>query len=312
MLESNNCKIMYGDLLKSPHKTLAVTTNGFVTAKGRAVMGRGIALLLKNKVPDIEYKLGEAINKNGNVINLIHNADENCSYDIISLPVKPDYVIVNEDKSNIVTHARNKYKVGAKAPGFHSVADIAIIKESLSGIMAYADINDIRDISIPRPGCGAGELNWEDIYPMIHRILDNRFSCYTFNTKTQKIFFSGSRDVVTLPIDIEETLIETITRDEEVLVGDCKGADSLIQKWFAERAYSRVTVFHIGNRPRNLYSSLFKVIKISGNKYTDKDDFMISDCDKAIALWNGVSKGTKRNIDTVLSFNKKVLVYTTR
>jgi len=312
MLESNNCKILYGDLLKTPHKTIAVTTNGFVTSKGNAVMGRGIALTLRNMVPDISRKLASAIKLHGNVINLIHKADDKCNYDILSLPVKPEFVIVNEDKSNIVAHARDNYKPGVKAPGFHSVADLGIIKDSLIGIMKYADIFELKDIAIPRPGCGAGELDWEDVYPMIHRILDNRFSCYTFTSGKQKVFYSGSMDINELPKDVEEALIETISRDEEVLVGDCKGVDSLIQKWFAERAYSNVTVYHIGDKPRSLYSPLFKVVKVRGTKYTDKDEFMASECHKATVVWNGVSKGTKRNIDQIIASNKKVLVYTAR
>ena len=35
-------------------------------------------------------------------------------------------------------------------------------------------------VLIPRPGCGYGELNWQDIKPLLESILDDRFISVTF------------------------------------------------------------------------------------------------------------------------------------
>ena len=50
----------------------------------------------------------------------------------------------------------------------------------LEHLVNLANVMGWQTILCPRFGCGAGELNWEDVKPMIENILDDRFICVTY------------------------------------------------------------------------------------------------------------------------------------
>ena len=304
-------KIKYGNLLESPDSTIGVTTNGFVTSRGNAVMGRGIALTLRDKIPTLQVKLANVIGKWGNHVSLIHSGgDDGFKYDVLSVPVKPVMGEANEDVSNVVGHARSKYKPGQGVPGFHCVASLEHIKRSMIELMKYADMMEVTDISIPRPGCGAGELTWADVHPICNRVLDDRFSVYTFNSTDRQVFVSGSRSIHELGEDAEERLLDLVYQDVEILVGDCRGVDTLVQEYLIKQGYYNVVVYHIGDKPRNCLSEDFKVKQIEGNRYTDKDKAMSFDCDSAIVMWDMQSRGSKANLDRLAEMEKNPLLIT--
>lgn len=84
-------------------KMIAIGTNGFVTANGLAVMGRGVAAQAAKKFPSIKRVLADAIMQNGNIVQRVMGT-------IVSFPVKPVLGICNKDKSNVVRHMRNHYQ----------------------------------------------------------------------------------------------------------------------------------------------------------------------------------------------------------
>jgi hypothetical protein len=123
---------------------ICITTNGFVKKNGWAVMGAGIALEAKQKVPGIESKLGEKIRTNGNNVHII------CEYQgktIVSFPVKH--------------HWKEK-------------AVISLIQKSVWDLILLAEDMKWKKIGLPRPGCGNGGLIWEDVKPLLEP-LDDRF-----------------------------------------------------------------------------------------------------------------------------------------
>lgn len=61
--------------------------------------------------------------------------------------------------------------------------------------------------------------------------------------------------------------------------------------------YRRVVVFHIGDRPRNNLG--FDSVRVYGNKRTDKDAAMAAGADYGLAIWDGRSPGTAKNIARV-------------
>lgn len=166
-------KEAYGDMLEMDCDALVVTINGFTKANGEAVMGRGIAKQIADLMPEVPKSLGRMLQLFGNNVAVIATKP----MPIISFPVKPDYV--KNNGANVVSHC--KTSVGEWTPGFLAKADIQLIEQSLYQLVELANNKpEWKTILIPRVGCGAGELNYEDIKPLMEKYLDDRFICCTF------------------------------------------------------------------------------------------------------------------------------------
>lgn len=136
-----------GNLWDIPADTYIITTNGVIKKNGAAVMGRGCALQAKDMFKGIDYDLGYCIDIVGNIPTYIgeYKLKERV-YEIISFPVKH--------------HWRDK-------------ADLSLIERSAK--MLPKIIHPGATVVMPRPGCGNGGLNWEDVAPVIEPYLDDRF-----------------------------------------------------------------------------------------------------------------------------------------
>lgn len=132
-----------------------ITTNGYVTQSGYAVMGRGCARECCEKYPGTEYLLGSAIMDGGNHSYAFHmnNSETDIDRTIITFPVKHHW---NEK------------------------ADPHLIVRSAKELVAHVDRLNLKKIIMPRPGCGNGRREWSDIKPLIEPLLDNRFTVITF------------------------------------------------------------------------------------------------------------------------------------
>jgi O-acetyl-ADP-ribose deacetylase (regulator of RNase III) len=58
---------------------------------------------------------------------------------------------------------------------FDEKADIFLIRRSAKQLVDLANMTNWQTIAMPRPGCGNGGLDWEDVKPVIESILDDRF-----------------------------------------------------------------------------------------------------------------------------------------
>jgi hypothetical protein len=163
---------------------ICISTNGFVKKSGEAVMGRGCAQEAKKRWPGIEYELGRCIRQRGNIAHRIAsptNSQWPIPYTIVSFPVKPKKFYPTADRSNVVRHQRDRMRAGEPAPGWAAVADLELIKQSALDLVSMADTMGWSHIVLPRPGCGHGELSWEDqVKPVLEEILDDRFSVITW------------------------------------------------------------------------------------------------------------------------------------
>lgn len=157
---------------------ICITTNGFVTSKGNGVMGMGIAKSMADKYPELPRNLGTHIRHNGNHVGLLMQA---LGTRLLSFPVKPAKIIMS-DRSEVVSHARDKYTVGQSVPGFHCVAAVEIIERSCKELVAWTDAARYEHVVLPIPGCGAGELsyNQDGIRAICESVLDNRFYMMSF------------------------------------------------------------------------------------------------------------------------------------
>lgn len=132
-----------------------------------------------------------------------------------------------------------------------------------------------------------------------------------------KLFVSGSSSLRILPIEVQLYLTEEMEKSTEILLGDCYGADYLVQTFLKENHYKNVTVYVAGENVRNCVGS-WNIVKIpvpSSMKgrafYTQKDKAMQEDCDAALALWDGKSLGTGNNINNVRAMGKPVKIWHT-
>lgn len=150
-----------------PEVAICITTNGYVKNNGRCVMGKGIAATALQCSPNIDLSLGTLINEKGNVVHLLPEKINECN--LISFPVKPIYERRDqENPTQVVKFHRNKFAHGAYVPGWACTARVNIIEKSCQELVMLAEQHpEWTDILIPRMGCGAGELDWKDIKPLV-------------------------------------------------------------------------------------------------------------------------------------------------
>ena len=169
-------KEITGDLFQQDCDAICITTNGFLKKNGEAVMGRGCALTACKLWPNMKKLVGHALHHNGNKPTVVKQIKR---YDIVTFPVKPASIVYNG--SNIVGHQRKYFDVGDTVPGWAAKASLEIIEQSAHALVQLADEHGWDTVVIPRPGCGAGELGWPQVKPVLEPILDDRFSIITFN-----------------------------------------------------------------------------------------------------------------------------------
>lgn len=122
-----------------------ITTNGDVNRFGKAVMGRGIAYQANKRINGIDIILGHLIKEVGNVPQYLC---ANNGFRYLSFPVKHHW---------------------------HEKADLNLIEESAHKLVILADSYNYKLMALPRPGCGNGGLDWDEVKSVIEPILDDRF-----------------------------------------------------------------------------------------------------------------------------------------
>lgn len=153
-----------------------------------------------------------------------------------------------------------------------------------------------------------------------------------------KVMLFGSSTVFGVPQNIMTWLQEYTNQGVEFIVGDNKGADSAFHKALTSIGATNVTIYCMESAKNNIYEHKTKVfntyydadakevtIVTSDNSiepfviegvekemdiqhtrewYEFKDRQMIKDCDMAIGLWDGDSKGPM-HIAQLLNINNK-------
>ena len=122
---------------------IVITTNGNVKTNGEAVMGTGVALQAKQRYPGLLTVLGKKIGRYGNVPFILPD------FRIVTLPVKHDW---------------------------RERANAQLIEDKIAELeKAWTLWDDQISLYMVRPGCGAGQLDWKDVKPILEKYLDNRF-----------------------------------------------------------------------------------------------------------------------------------------
>lgn len=121
---------------------ICITTNGHLTRKGEAVLGRGCARQAQERFPDLPSRLGALLSEGGNHVHVIGDG-------LVSFPVE-------------------------ESPWANP--DLYLIRRSAQELRACADREGWTRIIVPRPGCGGGGLAWQDVRPLLADLFDDRFT----------------------------------------------------------------------------------------------------------------------------------------
>jgi len=143
-----------GNMWDANVDAFVITTNGFVKKNGEAVMGRGCAFEAKQKIPRISKDLGRDL-RNGNNIPYCYGYENEKGESIVvyTLPVKHNW---------------------------WEEADLELIEKSLPLLIDLVDLFGDQKLAMPRPGCGNGKLDWDEVKPIIEKYLDDRFIVYDY------------------------------------------------------------------------------------------------------------------------------------
>lgn len=130
-----------------------------------------------------------------------------------------------------------------------------------------------------------------------------------------KVFIAGARAIRSLDELATRRLKTICDRQYDILVGDCYGVDSAVQRFCVNLSYNRVTIFASNGKARNnLGGWNIENIPVAReitafDFYRQKDIAMAQSADCGFMIWDGKSKGTYQNIVTLLEMGKHVLVY---
>lgn len=139
-----------GNMWDADTNVFVITTNGFVKKNGEAVMGRGCAKEASQFWPEFPIWLGQALKLWGNKLYIWEPEPGGI---VVTFPVKHNW---------------------------YDKADIQLIETSAYELRKEANIQEWNKIVMPRPGCGNGQLNWDNVKPILEKYLDERFIVYDY------------------------------------------------------------------------------------------------------------------------------------
>lgn len=169
------------DYIEIPNNAICVTTNGCVDKFGEAIMGAGVAWQAKKKFPGLAQRLGLFLQMNAERFGRKKEEYWNIPYliwqkpIIFSFPTKP--ASVQSTVTN--THLLEQYRhIPPKKTiqGWKSQSTLDIIERSAKHLSSIIDQYPvIKQVVLPRPGCGLGGLSWTMVQASLKPILNEKF-----------------------------------------------------------------------------------------------------------------------------------------
>lgn len=145
------------DLWSTGADAICITTNGTIARGGKGVMGRGVALQATQRIPGIKKTLGQYLLEHGNHTGVLEQCVRSTVafteyFALVAFPVKHEW---------------------------HEQADLELIRRSAIELRALANSERWQRVVLPRPGCGNGRLQWDQVKPIIEPYLDDVFLVVT-------------------------------------------------------------------------------------------------------------------------------------
>ena len=147
-------KEMTGNLWSTPSVLKCIPTNMQV-GKAGLVMGAGIAKQAKDKWPDVSYHFGYYITE-----AKFHKG-------VFLLEPPPDVKLLMATEYIASFPTKNFWKM----PSY-----LEIIEKSCLELVDLVNWANIWDVLLPEPGTGLGQLEWEDVKPVLEKYFDDRFT----------------------------------------------------------------------------------------------------------------------------------------
>lgn len=131
-----------------------ITTNGFIKNNGEAVMGRGVAAEAARFYPLFPEALGALLKEHGNHVFYVQARKVNVEQMFFTFPVKHNWF---------------------------EKADLELIRQSCIELEEkLAQHKLFVPVYLPRPGCGNGGLDWQDVKPICEEELSDQIHVITF------------------------------------------------------------------------------------------------------------------------------------
>ncbi|MDD6926224.1 hypothetical protein [Campylobacter sp.] len=131
------------------------------------------------------------------------------------------------------------------------------------------------------------------------------------------VFIAGSISIKTLPDQIINSIDKMMEHNMFILIGDAKGIDEETAKYLYKRNYKNVKIYSVEEIGRSEISKKFPLqqVRIPAEKMEKiqkkvreqqyfKDEKMSEDCEFALMVWDGKSKGTYQNIKNLFKAKK--------
>jgi len=151
------------DFIK-PGNCVCIPTNGIVKANGEAVMGAGVALKFAVKFPELPARLGHLLAKHKINKPYIIGAVKESFF----IPKKEDF----ESSCLIFSFPTKNH--------FNNPSDLNLIENSCEHLVKYCNHFNLKNIYMPKPGAGLGQLKYSDVKPLLIKHFDNRFNILNF------------------------------------------------------------------------------------------------------------------------------------
>lgn len=143
-------KEINGNLFDYP--VIVIPTNGIVKSNGKLVMGAGVALEARNKFKDIDKYFGKQVQLFGNIVHYneyhLHSNIIEIATIVFSFPTKHHY---------------------------NNNSDLNLIENSTKQLISKVNILKLKEIYLPKVGCGKGNLDWSQVKSLLDKYLDDRF-----------------------------------------------------------------------------------------------------------------------------------------
>ena len=137
-----------------------------------------------------------------------------------------------------------------------------------------------------------------------------------------KVFISGSKSIAhycendQLPERVLTEINKLVDANDAILVGDCSGADALVQQYLESIHYRNVIIYVSGVQGRTRLNAgkweekhFQPAVKNGYSFFLEKDLHMAEDAEAGLVIWDGNSKGTYINMVCLVAQGKPCHVF---